>query len=94
MAKPRIFVSSTFYDLKYLRGALDQFIKQMGYEPVLFEKGGIAFAHDRSIEESCVHEVGQCDILILIVGRRYGSLSQEDQKKSPQRVRRALVWTK
>lgn len=81
MARPRIFVSSTFYDLKYLRGALEQFIKQMGYEPVLFEKGGIAFSHDRSIEESCVQEVGQCDILILVLGGRYGSLSQYDRQQ-------------
>lgn len=26
MAKPRIFVSSTYYDLKYIRANLEQFI--------------------------------------------------------------------
>jgi hypothetical protein len=81
MAKPRIFVSSTFYDLKYIRGTLEQFILQMGYEPALFEKGDITFPHDRSIEESCIQEVGLCDILILIVGGRYGSLSQQGPTK-------------
>ena len=30
MAKPRIFISSTFYDLKQIRTDLDNFIKAWG----------------------------------------------------------------
>jgi hypothetical protein len=37
MAKPRIFVSSTFYDLRQIRSDLERFIKEIGYEPVLNE---------------------------------------------------------
>lgn len=81
MAKPRIFISSTYYDLKYLRGALQQFVTSMGYESVLFEKGDIPFGHDKSLEESCIQEVGICDILILVVGGRYGSLSRQQGTK-------------
>jgi hypothetical protein len=79
MAKPRVFVSSTYYDLKYIRAVLELFIKQFGYEPVLFEKGVIPFLHDQKIEQSCITEVESCDIFILIIGGRYGSLSREDQ---------------
>ena len=46
MARPRVFVSSTYYDLKHIRASLDLFIEQLGYESVLSEKGDIAYAHD------------------------------------------------
>ena len=39
MAKPRIFVSSTYYDLKHIRASLSLFIDSLGYESILFEKG-------------------------------------------------------
>jgi hypothetical protein len=42
MARPRIFISSTYYDLKYIRASLDLFIESLGFEPVLSEKGDIA----------------------------------------------------
>lgn len=31
MAKPRVFISSTFYDLRQVRQDLDQFIMSLGY---------------------------------------------------------------
>ena len=37
--KPRIFISSTFYDLKYIREDLANFVRSYNYEPVLFEDG-------------------------------------------------------
>jgi Domain of unknown function (DUF4062) len=80
MAKPRVFVSSTYYDLRHIRAVLEAFIKQFGYDPVLFEKGTIPFQHDKSLEENCLSEIEACDILILIIGGRYGSLSREDQE--------------
>jgi hypothetical protein len=43
MARPRVFVSSTYFDLKDLRSSLDQFIKTLGFEAVLSEKGNIAY---------------------------------------------------
>lgn len=38
MAKPRIFISSTFYDLRQVRSDLDQFIEALGYEPIRMKK--------------------------------------------------------
>jgi hypothetical protein len=44
LAIPRVFVSSTFYDLRYIRENLRIFIKNMGFEPILSEmKKGISF---------------------------------------------------
>lgn len=39
MAKPRVFISSTFYDLRQIRVELDKFIEGLGYEPVRNEEG-------------------------------------------------------
>lgn len=73
MAKPRIFVSSTFYDLRHIRGSLEGFIEGMGYEPVLFESGNIPFHHELALSDSCYAEVENCHMLVLIIGGRYGA---------------------
>jgi hypothetical protein len=51
MARPRVFISSTFYDLKQVRSELERFVKEMGYEPVLNERGHIAYGKDEPLEE-------------------------------------------
>src|SRR5262249_55044202 len=53
---------------------------QMGYEPILFEKGDIPFHHDTLLEQSCLQEVDSADMLVLVIGGRYGSLSKEDRE--------------
>ncbi|MEH8165502.1 DUF4062 domain-containing protein [Aeromonas allosaccharophila] len=73
MAKPRIFVSSTYYDLKHIRNSLEAFIDSMGYEAVLFEDGDIPFHHDAALDISCYEEIKNCHILVLIIGGWYGS---------------------
>ena len=79
MAKPRVFVSSTFYDLKHVRNTLEAFIRTLGYEPVLSEKGSIAYSPEIALDESCYREAKACDIFVLIIGGRYGSeASSED----------------
>lgn len=80
MAKPRIFVSSTYYDLKHIRNSLEAFIETFGYEAVLFESGDIPFHHDQQIDESCYGEIHNCHMLVLIIGGRYGSPSSDSKK--------------
>ena len=72
MAKPRVFISSTYYDLKYIRKDLEVFIDGMGYDSVLFESGDIPFQHELALDESCYQEIQNCHMLILIIGGRYG----------------------
>ena len=85
MAKPRVFVSSTFYDLKHVRSSLDLFIESLGFEPVLSEKGDIAFTPDSPLDESCYREAANADIFVLIIGGRYGTEASGKQK-APNRA--------
>lgn len=73
MARPRVFVSSTYYDLKHLRSSLENFVESLGFDAILSEKGKIAYTPDLPLDESCYREVGAVDIFVLIVGGRYGS---------------------
>jgi hypothetical protein len=82
MAKPRIFVSSTYYDLKHIRNSLEAFIDGMGYESVLYEEGDIPFHHDSPLDVSCYEEIKSCHILVLIIGGRYGSPTSDTNIES------------
>jgi len=81
MARPRVFVSSTYYDLKHIRSSLDLFIESLGYESVLSEKGDIAYTPDRPLDESCYREAENADLFVLIIGGRYGSEASAESKK-------------
>jgi len=75
MAKPRVFISSTFYDLRQIREDLERFIREIGYEPVRNETGAIPYGKEASPERSAYREVGVSDIIISIIGSRFGSES-------------------
>lgn len=80
MANPRIFVSSTYFDLKNIRADLERFIKTQGYDPVLNERGHIPYGREEKLEEYCYKEIHLTDILVSIVGGRYGGQSKIDNK--------------
>lgn len=87
MAKPRIFVSSTYYDLRHIRKSLETFIDGFGYEPVLFESGDIPFKHDIPLDESCYEEIPKCNMLILIIGGRAGSAASESEELTAEEIK-------
>lgn len=72
--KPRVFVSSTFFDLKHVRERLERFIENYYLDPVLFESDTVTFEHHKPLDISCYNEVRLCHMMILIVGGRYGSV--------------------
>jgi hypothetical protein len=71
--KPRVFVSSTYYDLKHVRERIERFIESYNFEPVLFESDNVIFEHNKPLDTSCYNEVKLCQIMILLIGGRYGS---------------------
>lgn len=73
MPAPRVFVSSTFYDLKYIRENLKFFIKSLGYEPILSEDGAVFYDPALHTHDACVSEVTNCQLFVLIIGGRHGS---------------------
>jgi len=81
MARPRIFVSSTYYDLKHIRSSLENFIDSLGFDSILSEKGHIAYSPEIPLDESCYREVGNSDIFLIIIGGRYGSEKSESKEK-------------
>lgn len=84
MAKPRIFISSTFYDLRQVRADLDFFIEQMGYESVRNEEGNIPYGKEDALEEYCYKEIKNIDILVCIIGGRFGSESKRTKDSITQ----------
>lgn len=54
----------------------------MGYEPVLFERGHIAYSTEEPLEDSAYDEIKTCDILIAIIGGQFGIFSRKDKSYS------------
>lgn len=82
MAIPRVFISSTCYDLNDVRDILVSFIKAFGFEPILSERGDVFFHPDLHTHESCVCEIKNCELFILIIGGRFGGQYISDKAKS------------
>lgn len=93
MAKPRIFISSTFYDLRHVREDLERFTKELGYErPVRNEAGSIPYGKQEALESYTYQEVELSDIIVTIIGGRFGTESQQEVGYSitQNELRRAL----
>lgn len=75
MAVPRVFISSTFYDLQQVRFNIGDFITNLGYAPVMHERAGVAYTQNEPLEQDCYHELASCDIVVCIIGNHFGSRS-------------------
>lgn len=73
MAVPRVFISSTCYDLKYIRENLKYFVRRLGYDPILSEEGSVFFDPTLHTQDACLAEVPNCQMFVLIIGGRFGS---------------------
>lgn len=72
---PSIFVSSTCYDLSQVRLDLKRFIETLGYDAVISEGNTFPINPQTSTIENCLNAVRtRADILVLIVGARYGTV--------------------
>lgn len=100
MAKPRVFISSTYFDLKSVRGDLEHFVRERGFDPVLHERGSVPYGKHESLERYCYQEIESCDILISIIGGRYGtksddslySISQTELKVALEQAKQVYIF--
>jgi hypothetical protein len=76
-APPRVFVSSTFFDLRSIRQEIESHLKSSGFEPVLFESA--APLPNVDAPQSALRHASQADICLLIIGSRYGSQAGTDE---------------
>jgi len=73
---PTVMVSSTFYDLRQIRADLARFITDdLGYIPLLSEFPSFPVDPDLDTISNCITRVERnADILVLVIGGRYGSI--------------------
>jgi len=60
------------------------FIDSLGYEPIRNEEGDIPYGKDEALEEYCYKEIEGIDILISIIGGRFGSESKRNTSSISQ----------
>lgn len=95
MAKPRVFISSTYYDLKQIRENLASFLNGLGYESVRNERGEIPYGNQKELQDYCYKEINNVDIFVSIIGGRYGSESNRSKwSVSNEELRTALKENK
>jgi hypothetical protein len=73
MAKPRVFISSTCYDLKDVRSSISAFFDRLGFE-VLNSEDTKTFGVNPDVHShtACLEEVKNSDYMVLIIGGRSG----------------------
>jgi hypothetical protein len=78
MRKPRVFVSSTCYDLRQVRSDIKEFFEELGLEPMLSEHDSFPVDPDLGPVDNCLNAVtDNADIFVLIVGERFGSMPRD-----------------
>lgn len=92
MARPRVFISSTYYDLRQIREEIERFIKELGYDAVRHEAGVVPYHKSEKLEKSAYREVEISDIVVFVIGSRFGAESAESSSNSISQVelKRAL----
>lgn len=82
MAIPRVFISSTCYDLNEIRDTLEVFLESLFFDAILSDKGHVYYQPGLHTHDSCLKEVSNCDLFILVIGGRYGGTYIGDENKS------------
>lgn len=72
MAQLKVFVSSTCYDLGPVRDRLRLFLTQLGHVPVMSEFSDVLYDPREHTHKACLQEIPYCDVVVLIVGARFG----------------------
>lgn len=93
MAKPRIFISSTCYDLSAIRNQLCHHLNNLGMEAVASDDKQFGVTPGAHSHHACLDEVDRADYLVLIIGGRLGgmfigsekSITNEEYKRAARK---------
>jgi hypothetical protein len=90
-SKPRVFISSTIYDLRDLRSSLKYWLEELGYEVLLSDYSDFPVNPNENSYQACLETIDNCDYFILLIGGRVGGWYNKKQKISitQQEYRRA-----
>lgn len=72
MPSPKVFVSSTCYDLGMAREQLRSFLLRLGYDPILSEYSDVLYDPRTHTHTSCIQEVPNADMVVVLIGSRFG----------------------
>lgn len=76
-----IFISSTCYDLSQIREDLKKAIISLGHNPILSENSNFPINPSYSNTENCINAINQeADVLVLIIGNKYGYKDEKTGK--------------
>lgn len=78
---PKIFVSSTFSDMKPYRDAIRSAVERAKCVPIGMEHFGAAAVPPL---EKCIEELKECQIFVCSIGMRYGSIEEKSNKSYTQ----------
>lgn len=93
MAKPRIFISSTCFDLNDIRSELTSFLNTYNFEVLNSQLSNFGVSPDLHSHTACLEQVNNADYFIVIIGKRRGgtyiaseqSITNEEYKLAVKR---------
>lgn len=72
----KVFVSSVFAGYEEHRGAVRRLAEALGHEPVLIEETSPALPY--SAQRACLSAVEACDVMVLLLGAKYGTVQRSE----------------
>lgn len=93
MAKPRIFISSTCFDLIDIRSELTSFLETYNFEVLNSQLHNFGVSPELHSHTACLEQVNNADYFIVIIGKRRGgtfigseqSITNEEYKLAVKR---------
>jgi hypothetical protein len=52
-------------------------VEELAYTPIMSEYGDVGYLPTTSAEDSCYHSIRECQLAVLLVGKRYGSVGKD-----------------
>jgi hypothetical protein len=86
---PNIFISSTISDLHHLRDAVRDTVLDLHYLPRMSEYGDLGYLPAISAIDSCYQSIRECQLFILIIGKKYGYLDKNSYSVTHNEFRTA-----